>query len=158
MSKSHINYHVAAQSRQIEVFGQYFDRVFPKLDVIEKKNCINNRSVYSFQKADPTQFLQVHGRKCKIHLEASVAAAAENPAIMQVIFRKQNTCFCSTYNYILTHLYDCPTSDALPVVTPFRYIKLRSLTTAIVRVGPYFLAKTSSLLSGITIPVEENRV
>lgn len=39
-----------------------------------------------FQKADPTQFLQVHGRKGKIHLDASVAAAAENPAIMQVIF------------------------------------------------------------------------
>lgn len=79
---------------------------------MSEKNCINNRSVYPFQKADPTQFLQVHGRKCKIHLEASVAAAAENPAIMQVIFRKQNTCFCSTYNYILTYLYDCPTSDA----------------------------------------------
>lgn len=39
-----------------------------------------------FQKADPTQFMQIHGRKCKIHLDPAVAAAGESPAVMQVIF------------------------------------------------------------------------
>lgn len=38
------------------------------------------------QKADPTQFMQIHGRKCKIHLDPAVAAAGESPAVMQVIF------------------------------------------------------------------------
>lgn len=42
------------------------------------------------QKADPTQFMQIHGRRCKIHLDPAVAAAGESPAIMQVIFRQQN--------------------------------------------------------------------
>lgn len=30
--------------------------------------------------------MQIHGRKCKIHLDPAVAAAGESPAIMQVIF------------------------------------------------------------------------
>ena len=34
------------------------------------------------QKADPTQFLQVHGRPCKVHLDPAVAAAGDSPAIM----------------------------------------------------------------------------
>lgn len=38
------------------------------------------------QKADPTQFMQIHGRKCKIHLDPAIAAAGESPAVMQVIF------------------------------------------------------------------------
>lgn len=37
---------------------------------------------YDFQKADPTQFLQIHGRPCKIHLDPAVAMAGEGPAIM----------------------------------------------------------------------------
>lgn len=36
------------------------------------------------QKADPTQFMQVHGRKCKIHLDQSVAIAGDSASIMQV--------------------------------------------------------------------------
>uniref|UniRef100_A0A0P6IVH5 Putative swap mrna splicing regulator n=1 Tax=Aedes aegypti TaxID=7159 RepID=A0A0P6IVH5_AEDAE len=47
-----------------------------------RKRAERRQDFYERIKADPTQFLQVHGRKCKIHLEASVAAAAENPAIM----------------------------------------------------------------------------
>ncbi|TMW48936.1 hypothetical protein DOY81_006001 [Sarcophaga bullata] len=34
---------------------------------------------------DPTQFIQVHGRRCKIHLDPAVAAAGDGAAIMQVI-------------------------------------------------------------------------
>lgn len=42
---------------------------------------------YSRQKADPTQFMQIHSRKCKIHLDPAVAAAGDSPAIMQVILQ-----------------------------------------------------------------------
>uniref|UniRef100_A0A182Y6K3 DRY_EERY domain-containing protein n=1 Tax=Anopheles stephensi TaxID=30069 RepID=A0A182Y6K3_ANOST len=54
-----------------------------------RKRAERRQDFYERIKADPTQFLQVHGRKCKIHLDASVATAAENPAIMQVIFNAQ---------------------------------------------------------------------
>uniref|UniRef100_A0A8D8BVV0 CLK4-associating serine/arginine rich protein n=1 Tax=Culex pipiens TaxID=7175 RepID=A0A8D8BVV0_CULPI len=47
-----------------------------------RKRAERRQDFYERIKADPTQFLQVHGRKGKIHLDASVAAAAENPAIM----------------------------------------------------------------------------
>ncbi|XP_058454908.1 CLK4-associating serine/arginine rich protein [Malaya genurostris] len=47
-----------------------------------RKRAERRQDFYERIKADPTQFLQVHGRKCKIHLDPSVAAAAENPAIM----------------------------------------------------------------------------
>lgn len=47
-----------------------------------RKRAERRQDFYERIKADPTQFLQVHGRKCKVHLDASVAAAAENPAIM----------------------------------------------------------------------------
>uniref|UniRef100_A0A8U8AUU3 Uncharacterized protein n=1 Tax=Geospiza parvula TaxID=87175 RepID=A0A8U8AUU3_GEOPR len=32
--------------------------------------------------ADPAQFLQVHGRACKVHLDSAVALAAESPVNM----------------------------------------------------------------------------
>lgn len=35
-----------------------------------------------FQKKDPAQFLQVHGRACKVHLDSAVALAAESPVNM----------------------------------------------------------------------------
>ncbi|XP_058171197.1 CLK4-associating serine/arginine rich protein [Anopheles ziemanni] len=47
-----------------------------------RKRAERRQDFYERIKADPTQFLQVHGRKCKVHLDASVATAAENPAIM----------------------------------------------------------------------------
>ena len=31
---------------------------------------------------DPTQFLQVHGRPCKIHIDPAVSAAADAPTNM----------------------------------------------------------------------------
>jgi len=37
---------------------------------------------FDFQKADPTQFLQLHGRQCKIHIDPSIAIAANSPATM----------------------------------------------------------------------------
>lgn len=37
------------------------------------------------QQADPTQFIQIHGRRCKIHLDPAVASAGDGAAIMQVI-------------------------------------------------------------------------
>lgn len=42
-----------------------------------------------FQKADPTQFIQIYGRKCKINLDPAVENPGENPTIMQVIFNKR---------------------------------------------------------------------
>ncbi len=43
---------------------------------------ILDRVSLSLQKLDPNQFLQVHGRPCKIHLDPAVAAAADSPATM----------------------------------------------------------------------------
>jgi len=39
-------------------------------------------SVVCLQKLDPTQFVRVYGRPVKIHLDPSVAMAAEGPQIM----------------------------------------------------------------------------
>lgn len=46
-----------------------------------------------FQKADPTQFIQIYGRKCKINLDPAVENPGENPTIMQVIFKKRQKKF-----------------------------------------------------------------
>jgi arginine/serine-rich splicing factor 16 len=37
------------------------------------------------QKGDPSQFLQVHGRQQKIHIDPMIAAAADSPATMYII-------------------------------------------------------------------------
>lgn len=34
------------------------------------------------QKKDPAEFLQIWGRNVKIHIDANIAAAADNPSIM----------------------------------------------------------------------------
>ncbi|XP_031626700.1 CLK4-associating serine/arginine rich protein [Contarinia nasturtii] len=47
-----------------------------------RKRAERRQDFYEKIKADPTQFMQIHGRRCKIHLDPMVAAAAENPAIM----------------------------------------------------------------------------
>lgn len=39
-------------------------------------------SLLPLQKKDPAQFLQVHGRAYKIHLDPAVALAAESPINM----------------------------------------------------------------------------
>lgn len=51
------------------------------------------------QQADPTQFIQVHGRRCKIHLDPATAAAGDGAAIMQVIFRKYPFFICLKFLY-----------------------------------------------------------
>ncbi|KAK2707176.1 hypothetical protein QYM36_015007 [Artemia franciscana] len=50
--------------------------------VDHRKRAERRREYYEKIKADPTQFLQVHGRKCKIHIDPTIAAAADSPATM----------------------------------------------------------------------------
>ncbi|XP_050542618.1 CLK4-associating serine/arginine rich protein-like isoform X2 [Daktulosphaira vitifoliae] len=40
------------------------------------------KDFYEKIKADPTQFLQLHGRQCKIHIDPGIAIAANSPATM----------------------------------------------------------------------------
>ncbi|XP_077141583.1 CLK4-associating serine/arginine rich protein [Ranitomeya variabilis] len=47
-----------------------------------KKRAERRREYYEKIKKDPAQFLQVHGRFCKIHLDSAVALAAESPVNM----------------------------------------------------------------------------
>ncbi|CAH1390241.1 unnamed protein product [Nezara viridula] len=47
-----------------------------------KRRAERRRDYYEKIKADPTQFLQIHGRSCKIHLDPQVAAAGDSPAVM----------------------------------------------------------------------------
>ena len=39
-------------------------------------------SLTLFQRQDPTQFLQVHGRQTKIHIDPQIAALADDPKTM----------------------------------------------------------------------------
>lgn len=47
-----------------------------------RKRAERRRDFYEKIKADPTQFLQVHGRQCKIHLDPAIAAAADSAVMM----------------------------------------------------------------------------
>ncbi|KAJ8919513.1 hypothetical protein NQ315_002134 [Exocentrus adspersus] len=47
-----------------------------------RRRAERRRDFYEKIKADPTQFLQVHGRQCKIHLDPSIAAAADSAVMM----------------------------------------------------------------------------
>ncbi|KAK4887005.1 hypothetical protein RN001_003276 [Aquatica leii] len=47
-----------------------------------RRRAERRRDFYEKIKADPTQFLQLHGRQCKIHLDPAVASAADSPAAM----------------------------------------------------------------------------
>ncbi|KAJ9586229.1 hypothetical protein L9F63_020138 [Diploptera punctata] len=47
-----------------------------------KKRAERRRDFYEKIKADPTQFLQLHGRPVKIHLDPAVAMAGDSPANM----------------------------------------------------------------------------
>ncbi|XP_071962456.1 CLK4-associating serine/arginine rich protein-like [Antedon mediterranea] len=47
-----------------------------------KKRAERRREYYETIKLDPAQFLQIHGRACKIHLDPAVYHAAESPATM----------------------------------------------------------------------------
>ncbi|XP_049825383.1 CLK4-associating serine/arginine rich protein [Aethina tumida] len=47
-----------------------------------RRRAERRRDFYEKIKADPTQFLQVHGRQCKIHLDPAIAAAADSAVMM----------------------------------------------------------------------------
>jgi len=50
--------------------------------VDRRRRAERRKDYYQKIKADPNQFLQIHGRSVKIHLEPSVALAADSPANM----------------------------------------------------------------------------
>uniref|UniRef100_A0A1A9UQ53 DRY_EERY domain-containing protein n=1 Tax=Glossina austeni TaxID=7395 RepID=A0A1A9UQ53_GLOAU len=50
-----------------------------------RRRAERRQDFYEKIQADPTQFIQIHGRRCKIHLDPGVAAAGDGAAIMQVI-------------------------------------------------------------------------
>ncbi|CAG9100617.1 unnamed protein product [Plutella xylostella] len=58
------------------------ERMIRGLIVDYRRRAERRKNFYEKIKADPTQFLQIHGRPCKIHLDPAVAAAGEGPAIM----------------------------------------------------------------------------
>ncbi|XP_043220146.1 CLK4-associating serine/arginine rich protein-like, partial [Amphibalanus amphitrite] len=58
------------------------ERVVKGMIVDYRKRAERRRNYYEKTKQDPTQFLQVHGRPCKIHLDPAVAMAAEGPNSM----------------------------------------------------------------------------
>ena len=37
---------------------------------------------FAFQKRDPVEFMQLHGQKCKIHMDAAIAKSADAPSTM----------------------------------------------------------------------------
>uniref|UniRef100_A0A915IFP1 Uncharacterized protein n=1 Tax=Romanomermis culicivorax TaxID=13658 RepID=A0A915IFP1_ROMCU len=39
------------------------------------------------QKKDPVEFMQLHGRRYKIHIDAAIASAADNPSTMRELER-----------------------------------------------------------------------
>ncbi|OXU26407.1 hypothetical protein TSAR_009775 [Trichomalopsis sarcophagae] len=47
-----------------------------------RRRAERRRDYYEKIKSDPTQFLQLHGRPCKIHLDPVIAAAGDSPANM----------------------------------------------------------------------------
>ncbi|XP_014239835.1 CLK4-associating serine/arginine rich protein isoform X2 [Cimex lectularius] len=47
-----------------------------------KRRAERRKDYYEKIKADPTQFLQIHGRPCKIHLDPAVAMAGDSPLNM----------------------------------------------------------------------------
>ncbi|XP_030375814.1 CLK4-associating serine/arginine rich protein isoform X2 [Scaptodrosophila lebanonensis] len=47
-----------------------------------RKRAERRQDFYAKIQADPTQFIQVHGRRCKIHLDPAVAAAGDGAAII----------------------------------------------------------------------------
>ncbi|MPC96017.1 CLK4-associating serine/arginine rich protein [Portunus trituberculatus] len=47
-----------------------------------KRRAERRREYYEKIKQDPTQFIQLHGRPVRIHLDPAVASAAEAPGSM----------------------------------------------------------------------------
>ncbi|KAM5134163.1 CLK4-associating serine/arginine rich protein isoform 6-T6 [Callospermophilus lateralis] len=60
---------------------------FPVLLLWPRLKCshlvlLGDEELLGLRKKDPAQFLQVHGRACKVHLDSAVALAAESPVNM----------------------------------------------------------------------------
>ncbi|KAG6441004.1 hypothetical protein O3G_MSEX001599 [Manduca sexta] len=58
------------------------ERMIRGMIVDYRRRAERRKDFYEKIKAEPTQFLQLHGRPCKIHLDPAIAAAGEGPAIM----------------------------------------------------------------------------
>ena len=43
-----------------------------------RRRAERRREYYEKFKADPAQFMQVHGRACRIHIDPQITAAADN--------------------------------------------------------------------------------
>ncbi len=50
--------------------------------VDHRRRAERRRDYYEKTKGDPAQFLQIHGRQAKIHIDPAIAAAADSPATM----------------------------------------------------------------------------
>lgn len=58
------------------------ERMIRGMIVDYRRRAERRKDFYEKIKAEPTQFLQLHGRPCKVHLDPAIAAAGEGPAIM----------------------------------------------------------------------------
>ncbi|GBP34930.1 hypothetical protein EVAR_26521_1 [Eumeta japonica] len=58
------------------------ERMIRGMIVDYRRRAERRKDFYEKIKAEPTQFLQLHGRQCKIHLDPAIAAAGDSPAIM----------------------------------------------------------------------------
>lgn len=58
------------------------ERLIRGMIVDYRRRAERRKDFYEKIKAEPTQFLQIHGRPCKIHLDPAVAAAVDSPGIM----------------------------------------------------------------------------
>lgn len=77
-----------------------------------KKRAERRREYYEKIRQDPTQFLRLHGRPCKINLEQSVAEAAESPATMMP-WQGDNTNMIDRFD-VRAHL------DMIPAMNPIK--------------------------------------
>ncbi|KZS13086.1 Uncharacterized protein APZ42_021810 [Daphnia magna] len=58
------------------------ERLLKSMMVDHRRRAERRREYYEKTKGDPAQFLQVHGRPMKIHVDPSIAAIADSPATM----------------------------------------------------------------------------
>lgn len=71
-----VDYQRRAQRRK-----DYYDKIVSNSFILSGK-LVKYLILHEFQKADPTQFLQLHGRPCKIHLDPAVCIAANSSVTM----------------------------------------------------------------------------
>ncbi|KAB7506946.1 CLK4-associating serine/arginine rich protein [Armadillidium nasatum] len=74
-----------------------------------KKRAERRKEYYERIKQDPTQFIQIHGRACKIHLDPAVHYAAEAPGSMMP-WRGDKESMIDRFD-VRAHLDDIPTFD-----------------------------------------------